>query len=237
MSIPRPFDAVLDRLLPQRCLLCAAEDADAPVCRACAADLPPLDARHCPRCALPTPGGSTCGACLRHAPRFDATHAVFAYAYPVDRLIQALKYSRRLASADFLASALAALAQLATASGGRVPDSVIPVPLSRRRLAERGFNQALELARPLAARAGAPLETRALERVLDTPPLATLPFAERRRNIRHAFECRADLSGLRIWVVDDVMTTGATLNEVATILKRHGAASVENFVVARTVRD
>jgi ComF family protein len=218
------------RLLPQDCLLCGAASGKAALCSACAADLPPLDATGCPVCAQPMPVAGTCGACLARPPHFDATAAAWRYAFPLDQLIQSLKYAHRLASADFLGRALAAL-PLTSA-----PDIILPVPLSAARLRERGFNQSVELARPLARHLGVPLELEHIRRCRDTTPQAGLPWKERARNIRHAFECRIDLTGKNILVVDDVMTTGATLNELARILKAHGAARVENRVVARAVR-
>ncbi|MDP1734425.1 MAG: ComF family protein [Sulfuritalea sp.] len=218
-------------LLPQDCFLCAAPSGDDLLCPACRAGLPHLASEGCPVCALPTPGSTICGACLKQAPHFDATRAVFRYEPPVDSLIQALKYAHRLASADFLGKALA---QLATPVR---PDLILPVPLSRARLAERGFNQAVEIARPLAATLGVPLELSHVRRCRDTPPQASLPWKERVKNIRHAFECEIDLSGKTVLVVDDVMTTGATLDELARTLKAHGAARVENRVLARALKD
>lgn len=218
-------------LLPQDCFLCAAASGDNLLCPACSASLPYLSAERCPLCALPTPGAAVCGACLKQAPHFDATRAVFRYEFPLDRLIQSLKYAHRLASANFLGRALAQLASPLR------PDLVLPVPLAPARLAERGFNQALELARPLARALGAPLELSRIHRRRDTAPQASLPWKERKRNIRHAFECEIDLAGKTVLVVDDVMTTGATLDELARTLKAHGATRVENCVLARALKD
>ena len=217
-------------LLPQDCFLCAAPGGDCLLCPACVAGLPRLDAECCPLCALPTPGAQVCGACLRQAPQFDATQAVFRYEFPVDSLIQALKYAHRLASADFLGRLLARTA------GGCHPELILPVPLSAARLAARGFNQALEIARPLAAALGVPLELRHIRRRRDTAAQTSLPWKERAQNMRHAFECDIDLSGKSVLVVDDVMTTGATLDELARTLKAHGAARVENRVLARALK-
>lgn len=218
-------------LLPQDCFLCAAASGDSLLCPSCAAGLPRLTAERCPICALPTPGAQVCGACLKQAPHFDSTHAAFRYEFPLDRLIQSLKYAHRLASADFLGQALVQLAAPCR------PDLVLPVPLAPARLARRGFNQSLELARPLARALGTPLEIKSIHRRRDTTPQASLPWKERAKNIRHAFECEIDLSGGTVLVVDDVMTTGATLNELARTLKAHGAARVENCVLARALRD
>ena len=218
-------------LLPQDCFLCAAPSRDSLLCPACSAGLPYLTAERCPVCALPTPSASICGACLKQPPHFDATQAVFRYETPVDSLIQALKYAHRLASADFLGRTLARLATPFR------PDMILPVPLSRARLAERGFNQAVEIARPLATALGVPMELDHIHRHRDTTPQASLPWKERAKNIRHAFECEIDLTGKAVLLVDDVMTTGATLNELAMTLKTHGAARVENRVLARALKD
>ena len=218
-------------LLPQDCFLCGAPGNDCLLCPACAASLPRLTAERCPVCALPTPASGTCGACLKRAPHFDATQAVFCYEFPVDSLIQSLKYAHRLASADFLGKALAQI------SASHRPDLILPVPLSAARLAQRGFNQALEIARPLARTLGVPLEISHIHRCRDTTPQASLPWKERAKNIRHAFECEIDLTGKAVLLVDDVMTTGATLDELARTLKAHGAARVENRVLARALKD
>ena len=217
-------------LSPQDCFLCAAPSGDALLCSSCSVSLPRLTVERCPLCALPTPAASVCGACLKQAPHFDATQAVLSYEFPVDSLIQSLKYAHRLASADFLGRTLLQAPLL------RRPDLIVPVPLAAARLAQRGFNQALEIARPLARELGAPIESSRIHRRRDTAPQAKLPWKERAKNVRHAFECEIDLTGKTIVLVDDVMTTGATLNELARTLKAHGAAWVENRVLARTLQ-
>ena len=191
--------------------------------------LPRLPHFRCAICALPTPSGEICGECLKHAPHFDRTFCALVYSFPVDRLVQSLKYNHRLAVADFLA---ARMLEAAMPEG----DLLMPVPVSALRLRERGFNQAVEVARPLARRLRLPLAMDGCLRTTDTAPQTSLPWQERRKNVRHAFECRVDLCGRHIIVVDDVMTTGATLDELAETLKKHGAASVTNWVAARTLR-
>jgi ComF family protein len=177
------------------------------------------------------PVAEVCGACLKKPPNFDATQAVFRYEFPVDKLVQSLKYAHRLASADFLGRVLAQ----------HIPDHafdvILPVPLARRRLAERGFNQTIELARRLAGHMRVPLETQHIRRRFDTTPQVALPWKERAKNIRHAFECDIDLTGKSILVIDDVMTTGATLNELAGTLKACAAERVGNLVLARALKD
>lgn len=224
------WNRMLGALLPQDCLLCGGVAGQALLCPACAADLPVLPAERCPVCAEASPGGSVCGACLTGPRHFDATIAALRYHFPVDRLVQSLKYSRRLATADFLAQAMLA--------GPRpVGEVIIPLPLHPLRLRERGFNQSAEIARPLAKALRLPLELDGCLRSRDTAPQASLPWKERKRNIRHAFECRSDLTGKSVIVVDDVMTTGATLDEFARVLKAHGALRVTNWVAARALRD
>lgn len=220
----------LNTLLPHECFLCLAASNEQLLCPACRDSLPIMPAERCPICALPTPGAAVCGACLKRPPHFDESHAVFRYEFPVDTLIHALKYGHRLASADFLATAL-----LEAAPGAR-PDLIIPVPLAPKRLAKRGFNQAVELARRLARNWDVPLDTREVARAIDTLPQASLPWKERAKNIRHAFSCSCDLSGKSVLVVDDVMTTGTTLNELAGTLKACGAAWVGNLVLARALK-
>jgi ComF family protein len=219
--------------LPQRCELCAGVSGTVLVCGACMRDLPWLP-RACPVCALPS-GGSVCGHCLSDPPAFDATIAAFLYAFPIDRLIHSLKYQGRLALAEWCADAILARRELADSRVGSRPDRLIALPLAVLRQRERGYNQALEIARVIGARTGIPLLSRGLSRVRATPPQAALPWPERAKNVRGAFACDIDLSGLAIALVDDVMTTGASLAEAAKVLKASGAVSVENWVVARTL--
>jgi ComF family protein len=213
-------------LLGQDCLLCGAASGGELLCAGCNADLPWLGVA-CPQCSGPS-GGEVCGACLARPPQFDATLAVWRYEFPVDRLVHALKYGRRLALAELFGQALAARV------GARPVDAVVPMPLAPRRLAERGFNQALEVARRVANRIGARLEPGLVERVRDTVPQTDLPHDARAANVRGAFACAGAPAGETLAVVDDVMTTGATVEELARTLKRAGALRVENWVVART---
>jgi ComF family protein len=221
-------------LLPQQCFLCGQASGDAPLCEPCRQALPALPESACPRCALPTPNGSVCGRCLAQEPHFDATLACYRYDFPIDKLVQALKYSHRLAIANFFAAALASHQRIAA---GPRADAIVPLPLSRQRLRERGFNQAAEIARPLARQLNLQVLLDACHRPIDTPPQASLPWQARRKNIHGAFECTVDFSGKSLIVIDDVMTTGATLDEFARTLKKHGAARVTNWVVARTLKD
>lgn len=220
------------RALPQRCEFCAAPSGADLVCSACAKDLPRLGPA-CPVCALPTPGGRICGRCLAHRPAFAATVAAFAYAFPVDRLIHALKYHGRLALAEWGAGAI--LSARDAVADNIQPDRLIALPLAAERQRERGYNHATEIARVVAARTGIPQILDGARRVRTTLPQAALPWAERAKNVRGAFACDTALTGLTVAVIDDVMTTGASLSEFAITLKKAGAARVDNWVVARTL--
>jgi ComF family protein len=200
------------------------------VCPGCRHDLPTLPADRCPRCALPTPNGEVCGHCLRQPPNFDRAEAVFQYAYPVDCLIHALKYRGELAAARFLGESLAQ-----RLDGRASADLIIPMPLHQARIKQRGFNQAAEIARQVAEQIGLPLSSRAVTRVREGPPQTDLPLDERARNVVGAFVCEIDLTGLRVALVDDVMTSGASLNELAKVVRAAGASEVSAWVVARTL--
>lgn len=216
--------------LPQCCLLCGVDTPPALLCAACDAALPRLPTTRCRTCALPIIRAEVCGACLDRPPRFDRVSAVFAYRFPLDALVQALKYGGNLAVAGVLGETLARAIALE-----RV-DLIVPMPLSVQRLRERGFNQAHEIARSVARATRIPVAAEACRRVIDTAAQAQLPWKERARNVRGAFVCDADLSGRSVAVIDDVMTTGATLDELAKNLKRAGAIEVRGWVVARTLK-
>jgi ComF family protein len=235
-ALGRAFRArlmTLRRLLAPRCVVCDLE-AGNPLCSGCAQDYFATDIARCATCALRLPGsaqdGGRCGRCLAETPHYDATIALADYAPPVDRMIAALKFGGRLPLADAFGALLAARAQPSLDGA----DAICPVPLAFERQAERGFNQAHEIARRVAAACGGLLRADILLRVRNTAAQMDLAPAERRRNVRGAFVARGDLSGMQIVVIDDVMTTGATLDAIAAVLKRAGAARVTNLVVART---
>lgn len=201
------------------------------MCPACLDALPRLPAIRCPVCAQPTPLGETCGACLKRPPAFQGCVAPFRYAAPLDGLIQRFKYGGELALAGFFAH------QLATAlAGADRPDLIIPLPLHPLRTRERGFNQAVEIGKVLARRLDLPLDYRTCQRLRPTPPQAGLTLQERRRNIRGAFACGESLAGRRVALLDDVMTSGASLDALAQAALSAGAGEVVVWVVARAVK-
>ena len=221
-------------LYPPRCLLCLAPgDSARELGDECRTELPWLS-HTCPGCALPLPADSApthCAECQETPPQLDHCMALFAYRPPVDRWIQAMKFHQDLATARLLGELLAETVQPATAASSV---SILPVPLHRRRLAQRGYNQAREIARPLLDR-GIPLAEGKFRRNKATRAQSDLPAKLRQANISGAFRVAGPIEGKCILLVDDVMTTGATLNELARALKNAGAARVEARVIARTL--
>jgi ComF family protein len=226
----------LRRALPQHCELCTAPTPGGLVCDACAADLPRI-ADPCPTCGLPGVSGAICGECIADPPPFDATLAALVYAFPVDRLIQRIKYGGSLALARWAGDTLAAAVDGKPRMNDPCnrPQAIVALPLSAARQRERGFNQAGVIAARVAAVTGLPVVA-PLERIAGGVPQAALPWAARRANVRGAFAATRAVEGASVAIVDDVMTTGATLAEAALALKRAGAARVTCWVVARTLR-
>jgi ComF family protein len=244
-AAPPPVDGWLARLgrvvCRPRCLVCSEPgDGGRDLCRACATVLPWLRAA-CTTCALPlatartiadAPGAMiACGTCLGTPPPLAAAHATFLYAFPVDRLLRRFKFHHDLAAGRLLADTMVdAFASLP------MPDALVPVPLHVRRLRSRGYDQARELARPLAEALGVPLRAGLLRRSRETAPQSALDAEARRGNVRGAF--RAASAGnapmpAHVVLVDDVMTTGATLHAAARALRRAGVARVDAWVCAR----
>jgi ComF family protein len=222
--------------MPQRCTLCVADAGAGLLCGDCTARLPRVAAA-CPGCALPSADGRLCGACVAHPPPWSRAIAAFVYAFPADRLLIELKYGGRIALADWAGKSLAMAVRVSLASRQppACPDRVVALPLSPARQRERGFNQAREIAARVAAAVGLPLSAPLL-RTGGAVPQAALAWKERAKNVRGAFAADRDVRGARIALVDDVLTTGATLAEATRTLRRAGAADVECWVVARTLR-
>ncbi|MGH8493278.1 MAG: double zinc ribbon domain-containing protein [Moraxellaceae bacterium] len=217
----------------QFCLLCEASSINT-LCPGCRQDLPWNHSR-CQRCALPLPdAASLCASCGEQPPRQSSAIAPLRYEFPVDHLVAGLKYHRHLENAPLLGQLL-----LEAVKDQPAPDLLLPVPLHRQRLAERGYNQALEIARPLARHFRRPLEIHLLQRTRATAAQMTLNAEARRRNPHGAFALDAErlrtLGQVQsVALIDDVMTTGATLTEIARLLNRAGIKDIRFWVVART---
>jgi ComF family protein len=217
---------------PSRCAVCGAWPAQ-PVCAACVRRFARPRPR-CGRCALPVPEGvAECGACLRQGPPLDACFAAVPYAYPWSGLVARFKFQADPGWAASLGALMRAVPGVSRETGAA--DLLLPMPLAPARLAQRGFNQALQLARQLAGRR---VDARLLLRLRETASQATLDRSERQANVRGAFGVeplrQPELRGRSVVLVDDVMTSGASLHAAAAALRQAGACRVSAVVLART---
>ena len=234
-----------DAWLPRTCALCdqRLHGDEKGICRHCSTELPGARAARCPVCAIAVEDSADpppCAACRRSQPAFDRTIVLADYAPPLDRLLLALKFRGELALARALGPPLAGRLRAQELPG---PVLLVPVPLAARRLAQRGFNQSLAIAAAVARPLGLPLASRLLRRERETRAQSTLALDARQANLAGAFACAPPRGGGRaqslqragcVVLVDDVMTSGATLHAAADALKAAGARRVVNLVAART---
>ena len=223
---------MLSGLLQGQCAVCRAWGKGR-ICESCLTLYAPVRPR-CTCCGLSLASGRPiCGRCLTEAPPLTATHVAVDYAFPWDALLQRFKFHAGLELQQALAERL-----LKAVQGAKQPDLLLPVPLSDRHLRERGYNQAQLLAEPLARHLALPCLSGCLLRVRDSAQQARLERAARIRNVKGVFAVDppriAELRGRHVAVVDDVMTSGATLYETGRVLLAAGAASVQAWVLART---
>ncbi len=222
------------------CVLCGDSVTDAiSLCKPCKNDLPLLE-NACQQCGLPlndaAVDNSTCGQCIQQPPDIDYTLCLYHYQMPVDFLITELKYNQQLSHAKILGQCL--LARLKKENIKEIPDFILPVPLHKQRLVKRGFNQSLEIARPIAKYFDIPIDLKTIRRNRQTLAQANLNITERKKNIRGCFELKLKdgaLTGKHIVIIDDVVTTGSTINELAKLLKKAGAEKVGVWSIARAV--
>ncbi len=227
-----------DLLLPPTCLLCVGrlepDNGDASLSDACQSNMTALGDAFCRRCAQPYPTpyatDHLCGQCLQRPPPFSCVHATGRYLGGIAEAIHRLKYRNQLPLAKPLSGRLTRM--LSDVPGNR-PELIVPVPLHPRRLRQRGYNQALELSRPLASTLGIPIDAQVLQRTRHTPSQQGLSAAERRGNLRNAFQLSCPVENRNILLIDDVMTTGETVRECARVLLAGGAAEVRVAVIAR----
>jgi ComF family protein len=229
---------LLDALLPPCCIVCggAGSSRDLDLCPGCAADLPVLT-EACQRCGMPLTGAlhsqTLCGRCLRKPPPFAATVCAFRYGWPIHHLLRGLKYRHALPNARVLGQLLAA--HLVNRGADR-PDLLCPVPLGPARYRDRGFNQAVELGRVLEQALSVPMRCDLVARVRETAEQSTLARTDRRDNVRGAFRALRSVDAAHVALVDDVVTTGSTVGELARVLLEAGARRVDVWAVARTQR-
>jgi len=219
------------------CALCDERcEVDHSLCAACEADLPWLG-EQCVICALPLPAaGMVCGQCLKRPPAFDHVAAPWRFDFPIDSLITRFKHQSQWPLGRLLAEQLTRHLQHAFDEGLPRPSALLPVPLARKRLRQRGFNQAQMLADWLSPALKIPVRNDLLQRIQDTPAQQQLDAAARRHNLHHAFALPDEqpLRDQHFAIVDDVLTTGATAQALARLMKRAGARRVDIYCLART---
>lgn len=231
------FQSLQKWLLPYHCVLCHESSHQAmDLCHRCETELP-NSKQSCYRCARPlalTPISLShtmplcCGQCLKKPPFFDSTLSVCSYHSNIRHLITQFKFQQKLYCGRILSQLMIKMLQ----KQPRAVDSILAVPLHRHRLRRRGFNQALELAKPIARHFNIPIIDNDCYRIKETAPQSELPANKRRRNVAHAFAMGA-IVPQRVAIVDDVVTTGHTVNELSRILKMAGAESVQIWCLAR----
>ena len=229
---------MFDRLFwPRRCVLCLASTQDVDLCVECNQDLV-LNCDCCARCAVPLGEEAerdlVCGACIKKPPCFDTSFVPFRYAYPLDRMIQRLKYARELNLGRVLANSFAE--RLLAWRSAPWPQAIVPVPLGRARYLARGYNQAIELAQQMRRRIDIPLRTDWVVRERETTEQAALARDERQNNVRGAFVMRRPPDCDHVAILDDVVTTGSTVNEVAKVLRKAGVTRIDVWAIARAGR-
>jgi ComF family protein len=233
---------VMHAALPNLCALCG-NLSHKTLCAGCDETYWNEARLRCTVCAVPLSGMRwaghaqyRCADCIG-APPFEATFALADYRQPLDALALGLKFRARLMLAREFAQRLARLAGDSWVDAAEKPDVLAPVPLANKRLAERGYNQAWQIARPLARALNVRSDATLLHRVIHTAPQSRLDLDARRLNVGRAFKVAKPVQGLHVGIVDDVMTTGATLEALARTLKAAGARRVTNFVALRTPKN
>jgi ComF family protein len=237
MDVRASLNYLSQWLYQPRCLLCGHPGQKqggvaVDLCGNCLTQLP-LNKSACSRCALPLPEGTTvgavCGRCQKKPPEFDASLSLFRYEQPAIWLIQQLKFNDRLAHARLLGNMLANMAYHCHEK----PQCIIPVPLFDKRLRLRGFNQSVELAKPAAKKTGIPVDLNLVQRVKPTESQTGLDAKQRKKNIKDAFSVTNYIAYDYVVIIDDVVTTGSTVNEIARLLKKAGVKRVDVWSVAR----
>lgn len=230
------FDSLINILLPRACLLCRTYTREPHhLCRACALELPILS-HSCQKCAQFLHSSAQrqliCGECLINPPPYDVAYALFRYQPPLPKLIAGLKFEEQFSYAALFHHLMAEAVRHNWYAQQPLPDMILPMPLHPTRLRERGYNQAMEVARPLSRSLKLRMDQGVI-RHKATLPQHALPAAKRRQNIAQAFSATKDYTGKHVAIVDDVMTTGHTVAAIASVLKMHGARRVDIWCCAR----
>lgn len=240
MDVTRLARGLSTRLIgmvyPPRCVLCGSSGFNGmDICVACYRDLPWIESA-CTQCAIPLAINGAdaikCGHCLKKSPAFDHSISLFSYQNDAIKLIHQLKFNEKLTNARLLGSMLAAAIQKNSTA---LPNCVVPVPLYKKRLRQRGYNQSIELARPIHQALHIPISVGSVIRVRDTPSQTGLDKKQRHKNILNAFQLTQPLNAQHVAILDDVVTTSSTVNELARILKKAGVRRVDIWSIARAI--
>ncbi len=225
--------------LHSSCVLCGGSvSRSISLCESCEGDFPIL-ASACKQCGLPlfkvSEHDTVCGECLKTSSMIDYTLCLFHYQAPLDFLITTLKYKQQLSHAEILGQLL--LTRLKQEKKGELPECIIPVPLHKSRLVKRGFNQSIEIARPVAKALKLTIDTKLVERNRKTSAQTDLNASQRRKNVKNCFEIKLQkaINYDHVVIVDDVVTTGSTINELAKLLKQSGVKKVGVWAISRAV--
>lgn len=232
------IEKIKNWLLPGACLICGAASSSIDLCQPCEHDLPWLE-NSCSGCALPLSpnvSGQLCGSCIQRPPPYAKTIALFSYQAPIDRLIMGLKFHNKLSHAALLSKLMIKRLSIAYRNES-LPDLIIPVPLHPHRLRERGYNQTVELARPLAKHFKIPIDFKSCQRIRSTLAQTELPAADRQANIKNAFLVTRKIANCKhVAILDDVITTGHTILELSKNLRKAGIEQIDIWCCARTLQ-
>ena len=233
---------LLSNLFPSRCILCnqtvkrPVVNEDIELCASCY-KTQPFNAICCVRCALPlteeVSDNTLCGRCIRKLPNYDYAYSVFRYENDIIRLVHQLKFSEKIIYARSIGELLLSAFNSKKLFKAEMPDCLLPVPLHSSRLRRRGFNQSIEIARVIAKRFDIPLEYKAVIRQRSTSAQTGLSAQQRRKNIKGAFSVIGEINYKHVLIIDDVMTTGSTVNELARVLKKNKVERVSVLSIAR----
>lgn len=227
-------------LLPHSCILCGRHaNREQDLCESCFRDLPIL-IYACQRCAKPMElirQTNVCVNCIHYPPPFDRTYALYFYDFPITRLIMDLKFGQALVNARILGELLVDKILTIWYRNKPLPEVIIPIPLHAQRLKTRGYNQALEIARPIGKKLSIPIDAKRSSRIINTSAQATLPAKERQLNIKNAFQIAQPLAYQHVAVIDDVITTGHTMTEFCKTLKLAGVKTIDVWCCARPACD
>lgn len=223
----------LHSIMPPICILCdEACENDINLCQACITDLPDIK-QACQICSHPLNHNNlVCGECLKSPPIYNCLITPFYYQFPVDFIVTAIKFHNKLAYTKTLGLLLAQTIQQRVAN---LPEIIIPIPLHPKRLKERGYNQALEIARPISRRFGIPIDYQSCVRLKSTSPQTSLKIRQRQQNIKNAFHIQRDFAAKHVALLDDVITTGSTVTELSKLLKAYGVESIQVWCCAKTI--